>query len=342
MSGSSLDGLDIACIDINSDVSYQIVACETIPLPIDLVERLRIAAHLSIKEYMLLESHYTNYLADSITRFISGNDLHYIDIVSVHGHTVLHHPEQGYSLQMINGGKLASMTSQNILVDFRNQDIGKGGQGAPLAPIVERLFPSYHAFCNLGGIANISFHNGQNIKAFDIGPCNQMLNYFANQIGMKYDKDGLSGRLGLMDKELIEIWMSDSYFTQTGSKSIDNEWLKDTFLYKTYDSNPTDLLATSYEFISETIAIAINKELNEGDHVMFTGGGTYNKYLMQLIQDKVKPIGIHIPDSTIIDYKESLLMAYLGYLYLNEKPSTLPSSTNSSVAVMAGALYIGK
>ncbi len=343
MSGSSLDGIDIASVVFGKDQSFDIEEFDTFDIPEELSKRLSNSAYMLVVDYLMLESEYTKFISKCIEIFKTKIKGKSIDLISIHGHTVSHNPTTGYSEQMVNGGWLSAKICEHILVDFRNQDIGKGGQGAPLAPVVEKLFPHFKAFCNLGGIANISIHKHDKVVAYDIGPCNQLFNYYAGLKGLKYDINGDVGRRGTINSALKNSWKSIEYFDLKGAKSIDNEWLKSNFLINNNDIKIEDILATGYDFVSDLIADSIMNELDEKSKIMFTGGGAHNNYLMDLIISKVtNNIQIHMPEKTIIDYKECLLMAYLGYLYLKNIPSTIPSSTNSRETVMAGAYYRGK
>ena len=106
-----------------------------------------------------------------------------VDLVASHGHTVRHKPEEGYSLQIGAGGEIAKYSGLTSVTQFRSVDIQQGGQGAPLAPVVEHyLFGSYRLFLNLGGIANISLHNPKKIVAYDVCPANQLLNYLSSTL----------------------------------------------------------------------------------------------------------------------------------------------------------------
>lgn len=342
MSGSSLDGIDIIAATFNSN-RFHIVSSATVELPSDLKEKLALSTKLDLSSFFSLESEYSTFLATELDLFIKKNELKEITNISIHGHTAFHEPQKGFSYQMVSGGLIASKLNQDIIVDFRTQDIGKGGQGAPLAPIVEHLFPNVRAFCNLGGIANISIHQ-KHILGYDVSPCNQLLNHFAQSLGVAYDKNGEFGRTGKIQTQLLHNWLAQPYFSAPHPKSIDNSWVKSVFLNQSNDVHPVDLLATSYEFISRIIANEFGRHLKTHDQIMFTGGGAHNTFLMTKIEEKLNSLGlaVYLPEQIIIDFKEALLMAYMGHLNHQQTRYTLPSTTGANESVIAGALYKGK
>lgn len=339
MSGSSLDGLDIAIATFASRDTYDVVFNKHCALPSQLASELNKAASYNIKDYLELESKFTDFIAKELQNIT--NQYQDINLIAIHGHTVHHDPDSGYSCQMVNAGRLASLTGLDVLADFRNQDIGLGGQGAPLAPIVEHLLGSQAAYLNLGGIANISLHKSGSIVGYDVSPCNQLFNHFAKLNGLEYDDKGLLGRKGAIDQNLLNQWSALPYFQVDAPKSMDNQWLVHNFISTLEDDKSEDQCHTAYQFVSHQIAKSVINNLSEGDRVMCTGGGSYNDYLIQLIQDKIKSKSIQLvfPPKELIDYKEAILMSYMGYLYLNNKPNTLSSVTGASRSASVGGYY---
>ena len=340
MSGSSLDGIDIIASTF-LESSFQILACETVGLPENLKNSLFKIRNHGIIEYLQVRAEYSLLLSNIIQDFIKNNQLHHPEIAVIHGHTVYHSPSQNISEQMVDGGLMAGLTNIDVLVDLRIQDIAKGGQGAPLAPVVERLINKSNCYINLGGICNISIHKKNSTEAYDIAPCNQLFNFITNQIGKEYDKDGQIGASGKTLQYLIESWQSLPYFELEPPKSLDNSWVETHFLSKLPEAEPKDLLHTSYQFVSDCIFKALEDEHALINEVIFTGGGAFNKFLMKLIEEKLNKLGINIlkPDSALIDFKEALLMAYMGYLYKNNEFNTLPSATGASHELIAGGFY---
>lgn len=200
MSGTSLDGVDLAHIHfsvIKGKWSYKILESETIPYTEDWLNKLRTAVDFSQKELQQLNRDYTALLGNIIKDFILRNKIKNLDAVCSHGHTILHQPQNGFTLQIGNLKEIAEIVGQTVVCDFRVQDVKLGGQGAPLVPIGDRiLFAEYDYCLNLGGFSNISFEQDGKRIAFDISPVNTVLNFYANQLGLPYDNKGEIARSG--------------------------------------------------------------------------------------------------------------------------------------------------
>ena len=193
MSGSSLDGLDLALVRfINDDdhYHYHIEIAETLPYPEYWHDQLAGAFQQKPEDLIPLDKAYGTYLGSQVKAFVEKHDVK-PDFVASHGHTVFHKPEQHYTLQIGDGQALADACGLTVINDFRSEDVSKGGQGAPLVPIGDQLlFDDYEICLNIGGIANVSYDlNGHRI-AYDICIANQALNWLAQREGFSYDKDG--------------------------------------------------------------------------------------------------------------------------------------------------------
>ncbi len=342
MSGSSIDALDFSLVTFSNN-RFEFIRNKSFPIPKNLVQDLARCREYDIKDVLILEAAYSKFVSQQIDLFKKSISVP-LDAVAIHGHTVWHLPDEFISYQMINGGLVASWTKENILTDFRIQDVALDGQGAPFAPIVEQLFPEYQAFCNLGGITNISFHGESNVIAYDVGPCNQLANAISQKIGMDFDKNGKLGQKGKISPQLLNQWLSIPLINAPYPKSIDNKWVKSEFIEKLPNLAIEDLLATTYQFIALTISAAFAKLIPQNEKVLFSGGGVHNKHLMDKIHQELGKNGIIAvkPSDEIIDFKESLLMAYMGYQYLLDSRYTLHKSTGSVRSTCAGALYKGK
>ena len=162
MSGTSLDGIDVAEIIFNVSEngtwSYKIISSETVSYVKGWKDKLQKAISFSEQKLTALNSEYTIYLAKVISEFISRKKIFKLDAVCSHGHTILHQPQKGVTLQIGNLLEIASLINQKVVCDFRVQDLDLGGNGAPLVPIGDRLLFSEYDYClNLGGFANVSF-----------------------------------------------------------------------------------------------------------------------------------------------------------------------------------------
>jgi len=331
MSGTSLDGLDICLARFekqNSVWKFQILHAETISYSKDLEDQLRNSIHLSAKKLLELHSEYGFYLGKEVKNFISRNKIENINVISSHGHTVFHQPQKKFTLQIGDGRAIKIETKLPVVYDFRSQDVLMGGNGAPLVPIGdELLFSEYDACLNLGGFSNISLKLNNKRIAFDIVPVNIILNKLALNFKQNFDDNGDLARQGKTDKELLSKLNSLEFYTLSHPKSLGIEWCNENIfpLFKNLDS--IDVLAT----FTEHVAVQISKVFNQYQlkKVLFTGGGTYNSFLIEKIKEKTIS-EIIIPEKVIIDFKEALIFAFMGILKINNEINVLSSATGSS------------
>lgn len=343
MSGTSLDGLDICyCFfqNINSKWQYYILAAETIKYPTHLINQLKEAHNYTAEEITALDFSYGKYLGEQVKRFVSEHGIE-ADYIASHGHTVFHNPTQGYTLQIGKGAAIAAYSGIPCISDFRSGDVSRGGQGAPLVPIGDKLlFQEFDICLNLGGIANISYDdNTSNRVAYDICVCNMMLNHLAGLAGKEYDFNGDLGKTGQVISEMLQELENLEYYIQPSPKSLGREWFESHIMpilnrYAPY--TPASQLRTTYMHIAARIAHDCNQL--KKPTLLVTGGGARNAFLIELIKQKTEA-KIIIPDSKTIDYKEALIFAFLGVLYLQNEPGALASVTGANSNSIAGCLY---
>lgn len=330
MSGTSLDGLDICLAQFwkdNSCWKFKIINAETIAYPESLENQLQDSIHLSSQELLALNSSYGFYLGEKVKEFISENNLPQVNLVASHGHTVFHQPKRKFTLQIGDGRAIKLTTGLPVVYDFRSQDVLMGGNGAPLVPIGdEYLFPDYDACINLGGFSNISFTSENKRIAFDICPVNIILNKLSRKLSQKFDENGDFARKGKIDDLLLKKLNSLDFYSQNFPKSLGIEWCNTHIFPLFADEDPKDLLATFTEHIACQISEVINQfQLKK---VLLTGGGTYNTFLVEKLQNKTKA-ELVIPEKDIIDFKEALIFAFMGVLRLNNEINVLSSATGS-------------
>lgn len=329
MSGTSLDGLDICFVQFEKQDqwSFQILKAETIPYPKNWVDKLQNSIDLSAEELLELNAEYGFYLGKSVLSFINTHQLQDIDLIASHGHTVFHQPQKKITLQIGDGRAIKLETNLPVIYDFRTQDVLMSGNGAPLVPIGdELLFSQYNACLNLGGFSNISFKYNNRRIAFDVVPVNIVLNKLAQDFGKDYDENGDLARTGTIDQNLLDRLSSLHFYRQEHPKSLGVEWCNDHIFTSFKNVAGIDLLATFTEHIAQQISNVINDHTIE--NILFTGGGTYNTYLIEKIRSKTKA-EIIIPEKKIIDYKEALIFAFMGVLKLNNEINVLSSATGS-------------
>lgn len=340
MSGSSLDGLDIAYCEFEYDEvwSYKILLAETIDYPEEWLLNLKKLPNSSGEILTSYDISYGKYLGEKVRDFVYRNKLE-VDLVGSHGHTIYHNPEKGYTFQLGNGQALAAEARITTISDFRTGDILNGGQGAPLVPIGDNLLFSEFDYCiNIGGIANISFDDGGKRVAFDICPANQLLNYLSQQLGSPYDASGNFAQLGKLDINLFNKLNNHSYYTQDYPKSMSNQLVTGTFIPIIDDSESSveDKLYTVCKHIACQVNMSLRKE--GGSKVLITGGGAHNSFLMTAIK-KETLIDVVIPEKEIVDFKEAMIFAFMGVLKLRGEVNCLASSTGALVDSSSGVVH---
>lgn len=345
MSGTSLDGLDIAHVRFrkNGDLKeFRLLNYKTFNYQSSFVNELHSAPNLSLAELFILDKKIGKVFAGFVNEFISEFQLNRnkIQAIASHGQTILHQPQNGFTLQIGCGATIAYHTKLPVINDFRTMDVVAGGQGAPLVPIGDfDLFANQaNAFLNLGGFANISMKKSGGITAFDICPANLPLNELVKQKGLSFDKDGNIARSGLVNNNLLKSLNGLEYYSKIAPKSLGTEWLEESFypVLNTSKLPIEDKLATVTEHLAQQIARIISD--NYLTKVMTTGGGTKNLFLIERIQSRSKN-ALMFPDESVSDFKEAIIFAYLGALYIWEEPNSLSSVTGAQKNTIGGCLH---
>jgi anhydro-N-acetylmuramic acid kinase len=346
MSGTSLDGLDICFVKFSlasDNWEYEILNSKTVNYPDLLLEKLKIATKLSGLDLFLLDKEIGIFYGESINDFISKNNISKTDIdaIASHGQTIFHQPEIGFTCQIGCGETIAVETGINTINDFRKKDVLNRGQGAPLVPIGDKLLFSKHAdaFLNIGGFANFSKINDDgSVTAFDICPANIVINHFARALGLDYDKDGLIASQNAVNHSLFQKLNEIQTYSEKQPTSLGVEWTEKELFSLIISSD--SLCESSISTVTEHAAFQISRRLQENNckSVFVTGGGAKNKYLISRIRYYFNG-EIVIPDEKIIDFKEALIFAFLGVLFLEDIPNCIPSVTGASRAVVGGVMH---
>lgn len=347
MSGTSLDGIDLALCDIR-DGGFQLLAAETHPYPEEWQQRLATLEQASAYDYALTNVQLGHYIGRAVNRFRQAHPGP-IEAIASHGHTIFHQPinktaasgdmpRYGFTSQIGDGDAIAAETGLPVIFNFRTLDVALGGQGAPLVPIGdELLFGQYDACLNLGGIANISFKQPSDTLqtsvrriAFDICPCNMALNYLARLDGREYDQNGSLARSGRLDEGLLARLDSLDYYRQTPPKTLGKEWFVAEMqpLLQCSRRQVPDMMRTAMEHIASQIVWSLRGRATR--RLLVTGGGAHNKFLTGRIQALIPSCHIEVPSNDIIDYKEAIIFALLGYLRLQGRDNCLSSVTGAS------------
>lgn len=341
MSGTSLDGIDLALISFKkaTNWSFKIEIAQTVVYPKTWLNRLKNLINLATSDLSELDEEYTTFLASVINNFIKTNNISNIDAVCSHGHTALHRPELGYTLQIGNLPQLSNLIQQTVVCDFRIQDVELGGQGAPLVPIGDQfLFPQYHWCLNLGGFANISSQENTNRVAFDICPVNIVLNKYVGVLGFDFDDKGKLARQGKFHHKLFKQLNQLAFYHEKAPKSLGLEWVKTNIfsLVDSFNLPINDVLHTYVKHIAFQIAKVINQKQNT--LVLVTGGGVFNDFLLEEIT-KLTSNQIIIPSKNIIEFKEALIFGFLGILKLRGENNCLKSVTGALKDHSSGKIF---
>jgi anhydro-N-acetylmuramic acid kinase len=270
------------------------------------------------------------------------------DLIGFHGQTIHHDPDNQISVQLGNPKKLAKMLNKNVIFNFRYRDIKMGGQGAPLAPIYHKLIieklnlelPS--CILNIGGVANLTYWDGDNLIGFDTGPGNALMDNYTKTISNKYfDKNGVIASNGVPDKKSVESFLCHKFFNKKPPKSLD----RNSFInfYEELLSNnfsAPNTMATLAQFTIDSIVISFNYLPKKTKNILITGGGYKNKYLMECLKKRLDIKFLNENETTIqFDYVESELIAFLSARSLYNLPFTFPKTTGTSKALSGGKLY---
>jgi anhydro-N-acetylmuramic acid kinase len=341
MSGTSLDGLDIALCEFDKSNDYwksKICQAETIPYQKEWTDKLWNAYHLSGYDLIKLDREFGHFIGTQIKLFIK-NHKNKIDFISSHGHTVFHNPNDRVTFQIGSGAVIAATTCITTVSNFRALDVALKGQGAPLVPIGDmQLFNEYDYCLNMGGFANVSFNWYRKRLAYDICPVNFIINHLAKQLHMEFDKDGLEAKKGVFQDKLYKLLNKLPYYSLSSPKSLGREWVENQFIpiLDKFQCNTHDKLRTVYEHIAFQLSRSFTG--SGAKKIFITGGGAHNKYLIDLLKKRIDH-KIIIPDELTINYKEAFVYAFLGVLRMREENNCLSSVTGATHDSMGGIVY---
>lgn len=350
MSGSSLDGLDIAYVhleEIRGAWTFSIEAAECIPYSEEWVEKLRTAKDGTVPEFLRLHTAYGHYLGDACSAFIARHALdHRVDFIASHGHTIYHNPAEKTTGQLGDGAAIAAVTGLPVISDLRAVDVALGGQGAPIVPVGDRfLFSDYDYLLNIGGIANITLKKPDgSMLAFDVCAANRILNVLAQRAGRAYDDRGdLAASGELLLETLIQL-NSHEYFRRPAPKSLSNEAADALAFPALLQSEHTipGLLRTMVEHIAEQVAGALHDySEGRGGKMLVTGGGAFNDFLVGRLAHECGHAGVEVvvPGAPVVKFKEALVMALIGALRWREEVNVFASVTGAERDSVSGALW---
>jgi len=364
MSGTSLDGVDGVLASLPDDGQpMATLATAYVPFPQDLraaLMALQANGENELQREALAANQLANHYAQCVTQLLEKSAIPaaYIRAVGVHGQTIRHRPELGYTRQTNNPSLLAELCGIDVIADFRSRDVAAGGQGAPLVPAFHQaVFGSdseIRVAANIGGISNISILPAGKQAAtsgFDTGPGNVLMDaWIARHQGQSYDADGAWGASGKVDAALLAALRSDAYFTlpppkSTGRDLFHTAWLE-ARLQAFTQLPPVDVQATLTAFTASTIADAIVEHAPTAAALYVCGGGAYNGYLLELLAQALqagsgRTIPVMSTDMLGVapNHVEALAFAWLAQRFSLRLPGNLPAVTGARGLRVLGGLY---
>ena len=341
MSGSSLDGLDVCHAEfsiVNDEWSFALHSLKTYAYPKELANRLSVASRVSAKELFSLDAALGQFFAQSVESHLREEGIGNLDLIASHGHTVFHDPNIGNSLQIGKPNAMASAAQCPVIYDFRSSDLSYGGQGSPILPFSEEvLFPAYDGYLNLGGIANLNMPKLG--LAFDIAPCNQVLNHLAQQLGHEFDRNGELSQGGQVIEDLLKELRALNYVALEPPKSLDNSYTKEVIQHlEKYSLDAlNDTLFTYIHFLATETARWL--EFGNLQRIMVTGGGSYNTTLFNSIC-QASQCEVIKPEHLVVEGKEALCIAWMGLSRYLETINAKAKYTGARKDTINGAIIL--
>lgn len=363
MSGTSLDGIDVSLAKIkslNEETKIEFIDGITISWSFTVLNKIKEAIDLKKSNVKIIselnfEIAYEYFEALKILCKKHNYETRELDFIAIHGQTVWHDPNNKHfssTLQLGDGAVLSALAKTTVVSNFRVKDMVYKGQGAPLVPLVDKLiFGKYKKTIsahNLGGISNLTIINNKEVVlAYDTGPANMMINYYAKTLFNKdYDDLGMIAKKGKVIRKMYDEVMSLSFFTKKPPKSTGRELFGDHYskylLDKYQGFNKEDYLHTATLIVIDSIVNSY-KNLEKKykiDEIVFSGGGAHNDYLIKEIKSKLKGIEISKSDKygISIDFKEALAFLILGNQTLNYQTGNVIAATGASEELILGQI----
>ena len=357
MTGTSIDGLDVALIECG-DSGMQLIDAIAYPIPdtlATLCQSLCLPGEDSLDNYGRAHQWLGELSAAAVLELLQQQNLSPSDIRAIgsHGQTVRHRPDRHFpfTLQLGNAAVIAARTGIDTIADFRAADMALSGQGAPLVPAFHQwLFDQPQQdqlVLNIGGIANVTWlpADPSKVLGFDTGPGNTLLDQWCQlHTGHPYDKDGLWAASGKIDQALLARFMTDSYFHRPYPKSTGREYFNLDWLagyLETESLLPQDVQATLAALTCYSIADAIRPLLKQVTQIYLCGGGVHNPYLLELLKQTLAPHCVQTTQALGLhpDWVEAACFGWLAFRHLHGKTGNLPQVTGATQASILGCLY---
>jgi len=361
MSGTSLDGIDVAICSFTDSGEFNFISAETYAFPHQLQQQLQqliSKPQCSLLKLGELDIALGQLIGESINSFLKAVKIASSDIIAIgsHGQTLFHSPNGDFpfSMQIGNANTIAEITGITTIADFRQRDIATGGQGAPLVPAFHQAL--FHdkdedrLIVNIGGISNITLLPASldtPIIGFDTGPGNCLLDYWTTlHLNKTFDKNGQWAASGQVNESLLAIFLNEPYFKQaipksTGRELFNSLWLDNKLTEYDHKIVPQDIQATLTEFTACTIVADIKTYADSASTIYICGGGVHNEYLFyrlqHLLENKqvstTQDLGLHP------DWVEACAFAWLAFRTINKQTGNLMAVTGAQYPSVLGAIY---
>jgi anhydro-N-acetylmuramic acid kinase len=358
MSGTSLDGIDVAFLNTDGETDLGRGPSRSYPYTSDQRERLREslreAASLTGRDarpgaLAATEADLTHWHAAAVERFCEecGVARQAIGVIGFHGQTVLHRPEKRLTVQLGDGALLARLTQCKVVADLRAADVAAGGQGAPLVPVYHRALASHAeerpvVFVNIGGVGNVTWiGEDDTLLAFDTGPGNALLDdWVLRHTGEPFDRGGRLAAEGKVDEQRLARFMENLYFALPPPKSLD----RNAFSLASLESlRPADGAATLVRFTAMSLARAAAHFPQAPRAWIICGGGRRNPAIMHDLSGLLEPLGQHVMPAESLgidgDTTEAEAWAYLAVRSLRGLPITFPGTTGAPEPLTGGVVH---
>lgn len=349
MSGTSLDGIDVAVVEIRKS-RVKVISHKTVPYPAEVRDAILAVSNTTTTTAAI--SQLNVQLGELYARALRG--LKGIELIGCHGQTIYHQGAKPVNtLQIGDASVIAERTGIPVVSNFRARDIAAGGQGAPLVPFVDYLLFRHkkrgRVVLNIGGIANFSYipagADPEQVIAFDTGPGNMVMDALTNELTagkQVFDEGGKIAAHAHVNRKLLDRLLGDSYYKQKPPKSAGREQYGRQFIERLKASGVSvpDLIATATALTATTIAMGVQSFASGAEELIVSGGGAHNRQLMGNLQALLPKLtfsttGEHGFDG---DAKEAVAFAVLAHRTWHGKTGNLPSATGARHSVVLGTI----
>ena len=345
MSGTSLDGIDVALVRTDGMDYTELLDFQSFPYAEGVRESLRgvLGQRHATPETAKAEKILTDVHITAVQDFVKRTKA-VVDVIGFHGQTITHDPAQKFTWQIGDSKMLAQQTGIDVVGDMRMADVKAGGQGAPLLPLCHRAFASHVekpiAVLNLGGVGNVTWLGTErtDILAFDTGPANALIDDLVKQkTGKRYDSDGKLAKAGKPDEALLKKWLAHDYFKKPAPKSLDRNQYD---VAEVYNLELQDGVATLAEFTVRSVVQSLALLPAQPRALYVAGGGRHNSFMMTRLNEEL-PYDVEPVEK--IGWNGDMLEAQ-GFAYLAARSIlglslTLPTTTGVSQPMTGGKLY---